>query len=103
MAICSTVGSRLKGAQMQSSIVNFRGISKSFFGTHALRNVSLSLPSGHVLGLVGENGAGKSTLMSILAGGVQADRGQMLLDGRILAGETRTRPPPLESRWSTKS
>ena len=70
---------------MQSSILDFRGISKSFFGTRALRNVSLSLPSGHVLGLVGENGAGKSTLMNVLAGVLQADRGQMLLDGRILA------------------
>jgi ribose transport system ATP-binding protein len=70
---------------MQRPILEFRGVSKSFFGTHALRNVNLSLPAGHVLGLVGENGAGKSTLMNVLGGVLQADGGEMLLEGKPLA------------------
>jgi ribose transport system ATP-binding protein len=70
---------------MERPILEFRGVSKSFFGTHALRSVSLSLPAGHVLGLVGENGAGKSTLMNVLGGMLQADSGEMLLDGKPLA------------------
>ncbi len=58
-----------------------RGIGKSFPGVRALSDVSLTLGSGEVLVLVGENGAGKSTLMKILAGALQADEGEILIDG----------------------
>ncbi len=58
-----------------------RGIGKSFPGVRALSDVSLTLASGEVHVLVGENGAGKSTLMKILAGALQADEGQILIDG----------------------
>ncbi|HEV3195340.1 MAG TPA: ATP-binding cassette domain-containing protein, partial [Candidatus Cybelea sp.] len=59
-----------------------RGIGKSFPGVHALADVSLTLAAGEVLVLVGENGAGKSTLMKILAGALQADQGEILVDGK---------------------
>ena len=50
-----------------------------------LKDISLSLPRGKVLGLVGENGAGKSTLMNLVGGVVPPDSGQMLLDGQPYA------------------
>lgn len=56
-------------------------ISKSYSGVQVLRNVSLSVRSGSVVGLIGENGAGKSTTSSIIAGIVQPDSGAMTLDG----------------------
>lgn len=62
-------------------LLEFKNITKSFSGVHALNDVSLSLIKGHVLGLVGENGAGKSTLMNILGGVLISDSGTMLLDG----------------------
>jgi ABC-type sugar transport system ATPase subunit len=62
-------------------LLEMRGIGKSFPGVRALSNVSLTLCAGEVLVLVGENGAGKSTLMKILAGALQADEGEILIEG----------------------
>jgi len=58
-----------------------RDISKNYDGTQALRKVDFSASSGEVHAIVGENGAGKSTLVKILTGAVQADAGEVLLDG----------------------
>jgi len=66
-----------------SAIFEFRGISKRFFGIHALKDVSLVLRPGVVLGLVGENGAGKSTLMNIAGGVIPPDEGTMFLQGQL--------------------
>src|SRR6056297_1469956 len=57
------------------------GISKSFRHVQALKDVSLAVDHGEVIGLVGENGAGKSTLLNILTGVLQADAGQLYVDG----------------------
>jgi ABC-type sugar transport system ATPase subunit len=63
------------------SVLEVRGLSKSFFGYPALNNVDLEIRSGEVHGLVGENGAGKSTLMKILAGVYTRDTGTIRLAG----------------------
>ncbi|MFB7777280.1 ABC transporter ATP-binding protein [Streptomyces bauhiniae] len=47
----------------------------------ALDGVSLSLPMGHIIALVGENGSGKTTLVKLLAGLYAPDRGRVLWDG----------------------
>jgi ABC-type sugar transport system ATPase subunit len=70
---------------MSESVLQFEGISKSFFGVHALQEVTFSLPRGRILGLIGENGAGKSTLMNILGGVLPPDSGRMTLHGRDYA------------------
>jgi ABC-type sugar transport system ATPase subunit len=62
-------------------LLEMRGIGKSFPGVRALSNVSLNLRGGEVHALVGENGAGKSTLMRILAGALEADEGEIYIDG----------------------
>ena len=58
------------------------GISKSFGGVQALRDVDFALFPGEIHGLVGENGAGKSTMMKIIAGVHHGYEGTMRLDGR---------------------
>jgi len=63
-------------------LLRMEGISKSFSGVPALRNVQLGVRRGEVHALMGENGAGKSTLMRILSGIVQRDTGHISLEGR---------------------
>ena len=67
---------------MSNHLVEMRRISKNFGAVVALRQVSLAVDGGEVVGLVGDNAAGKSTLMKILSGVYTSDQGQILLDGR---------------------
>lgn len=67
-------------------------ISKTFPGTKALTDVSLSMEKGEVRALVGENGAGKSTLMNIIGGVFSSDPGpgEIWFDGRQVSFSTPT-------------
>jgi len=65
-----------------NSVLQIRGLGKSFFGFPVLRGIDLDVRPGEVHGLVGENGAGKSTLMKILAGVYEPDAGTVTLDGK---------------------
>jgi simple sugar transport system ATP-binding protein len=68
--------------------VELRHIHKSFGGVRVLRDVSFTLGTGEVLGLVGDNGAGKSTVIKIITGVHQPDSGQILFRGREEHGLT---------------
>lgn len=63
-------------------IVSLKGITKSFGQVVANEDISLDIYAGKIKGLLGENGAGKSTLMSILAGRLMPDKGQILIQGK---------------------
>ncbi len=62
-------------------LVEFRNMSKSFGGLHAVQDVSLDLFPGEVVGVVGHNGAGKSVLMKMLSGALPRDGGEILVRG----------------------
>lgn len=62
--------------------VELRSIHKRFGNVHANDNITLDIPAGTIQGILGENGAGKSTLMKVLSGFIQADSGEILLDGK---------------------
>jgi ABC-type sugar transport system ATPase subunit len=67
---------------VREPILEVRGVSKTFGPVRALRDVSLELRAGEVLGLIGDNGAGKSTLVSIVSGAQRPDEGRVVVDGR---------------------
>ena len=65
-------------------LLEMKNISKTFPGVRALKNVSLNVRKGEVMGLMGENGAGKSTLIKILTGYYHRDAGsgEEIFDGQ---------------------
>ncbi len=67
-------------------LLEVRELSKSFRGLKALNKVSLQVREGEILGLLGPNGSGKSTFINVVSGHFLPDGGQVLLDGRDIAG-----------------
>jgi ribose transport system ATP-binding protein len=63
-------------------LLRLRGLSKWFPGVQALDHVDFDLRPGEVHVLFGENGAGKSTLISIVAGALRPDAGEVVLHGQ---------------------
>jgi D-xylose transport system ATP-binding protein len=67
---------------VSETILQLRGISKSFGSVQALANVDFEVRDGEVMALVGDNGAGKSTLVKCVAGINTPDSGEILFDGK---------------------
>ena len=70
-------------------MLKLTGVSKSFPGVRALRDVSFEIQPGEIHALVGENGAGKSTLIKTIAGAIRPEEGQVVFDGKPLDGSPR--------------
>jgi lipopolysaccharide export system ATP-binding protein len=66
------------------SILSVEGISKSFKHRKVVKNLSLEIKSGEVVGLLGPNGAGKTTAFYMIVGLITANSGTILLDGQDL-------------------
>jgi len=63
-----------------SMLVQISNLTKRYITTTALSNVTLEVPEGHIMGLLGPNGSGKTTLMKIVAGLVSPTSGSVLVD-----------------------
>ena len=73
-----------------SSLLEMRGISKSYGAVHANIDIDLTVEAGSIVGLLGENGSGKSTLMKILFGMVRPDQGAIVFkDKELPSGSPR--------------
>ncbi len=68
--------------------IEFRNITFSYPGTalHALTGINIRVECGQCAAFVGESGSGKSTMMQLIMGLRRAERGQVLVDGRDMAG-----------------
>jgi ABC-type sugar transport system ATPase subunit len=62
-------------------VLEVRDVTKYFGPVTALREVSVRLRKGEVLGLIGDNGAGKSTLVGVMSGALRPDGGSVVVDG----------------------
>jgi simple sugar transport system ATP-binding protein len=69
---------------MSQEVLRAEHLSKSFGRVAALRDASIQLAKGEVLGLLGDNGAGKSTLMKILTGFHKPDSGKVYFQGQAV-------------------
>jgi branched-chain amino acid transport system ATP-binding protein len=68
------------------SLLELRGLARSYFGVHALRGVDLTVQAGRITGLIGPNGAGKTTLFNCVSGLVSPDSGTVRFTGRDITG-----------------
>lgn len=65
-------------------MISIRDISAAYVANEVLRDVSLELSRGEVMGLIGPNGSGKTSLIRTTSAGLKTNRGSILIDGRDL-------------------
>lgn len=69
--------------------IDITGLTKRYGSQPALNNLSLTLPPGQIVGLLGENGCGKTTLLKILAGALRSYDGEVLIHGKAPGPESK--------------
>ena len=67
-------------------MLEITGLSKSFSGFVAVRDVSLTVDTRQIAAVIGPNGAGKSTFFNLVTGHLRSDAGRVVLDGRDVTG-----------------
>ncbi|MCA1647066.1 MAG: ABC transporter ATP-binding protein [Chloroflexi bacterium] len=73
--------------------VEVRGLKKAYGSTVVVDGVDLSIQHGQLVCLLGPSGCGKTTTLRLLAGFLEPDRGEILVDGRLLSAAGRVVPP----------
>ena len=68
------------------SLLEVSGLTKSFGGLMAVRNVDITIEARQILGMIGPNGAGKTTVFNLITGIYQPDKGTVQFDGKSLLG-----------------
>ncbi len=68
-------------------MIRIQNASKSFKGNPAVRDLTLAVDEGEILGLLGANGAGKTTSIHLLLGFIRPDSGEVLVNGRDVADQ----------------
>ena len=73
---------------MTQPIIKVNSISKRFGGNKAVDHVSIDIPKGSILGLIGPNGSGKTTVLNMLSGELMPDEGTVFLENLDITGKS---------------
>ncbi len=71
-------------------VLQVNGVSKHYGSLCALNNVTLSLPAGEIVGLLGPNGSGKTTLIKLIAGLLTPNSGELLVCGNPIGPKSKS-------------
>lgn len=74
---------------MNENIISISGLTKKYGNFIALNNVTIDLPKGKIIGLLGPNGSGKTTLIKVLTCLLKKYEGQIFIDGNTPGIETK--------------
>jgi branched-chain amino acid transport system ATP-binding protein len=75
-----------KVVTLDTPILSVAGVTKSFGGLVAIRDLSFDIQAGEAIGLMGPNGAGKTTLLNVIAGEYKPDSGAISFNGKDITG-----------------
>ncbi len=70
-------------------LIRCRGLSKKYGKVLGLEDLSLSIPAGKIVGILGPNGSGKTTLIKMLSGLLVPEAGEVLIDGKPVGTESK--------------
>ena len=70
-----------------TNALTLTGVNASYEDNHVLHNVSLAIPQGSIVAILGANGAGKSSTLRAISGQIRNTTGSIVLDGQELAGK----------------
>jgi branched-chain amino acid transport system ATP-binding protein len=71
---------------MAETLLELRGVGKSFGGLACLSDLDLHVDEGEIVSVIGPNGAGKTTLFNVITGVYRPDEGEILLEGESIVG-----------------
>ena len=74
-----------KKSSRDSAFLELSGVGKSFGGIQAVKDISLTIGKGEIVGLIGPNGAGKTTLFNLITGFLRLDSGRVLFGGKNIS------------------
>jgi ABC-2 type transport system ATP-binding protein len=72
---------------MKDTAIMVRNVHKSFRNSHVLDDVSMTVESGEMIGIVGNNGSGKSVLLKCICGLIRPDSGQIKVSGKVIGND----------------
>ncbi|MEI6146901.1 MAG: ABC transporter ATP-binding protein [Methylococcales bacterium] len=86
MELNESMAPSLPANEAQLPLVELKNVSKGYGDTSILKNINLTVNEGEFIAIVGFSGSGKSTLISLIAGLISADSGEVLKQGEAVTG-----------------
>src|SRR5207237_4030478 len=77
---------RARGDRVTEALLELRNVSLAFGGLAVLQKLDLHVGGGEIVSVIGPNGAGKTTLFNVVTGVYRPDDGEIVFEGREIAG-----------------